>query len=171
MLSGQTVNLRAIDESDLLQLLAWRNDPKLRRYFREYRELNCSQQKKWFDHMVNGSSEIRMFAIVDKSENLLGACGLCYIDWVNRNADFSIYIGHQDLYIDALYTIDAAQLMISYAFDELGLHRLWAEIYDFDELKVGMFATLNFSLDGRHKETHWAEGVWHDSLFYSLLEP
>ena len=34
---------------------------------------------------------------------LLGACGLCYIDFINRSADFSIYIGADDLYIDELY--------------------------------------------------------------------
>ena len=74
----------------------------------------------------------------------MGACGLCYIDWINRNADFSIYIGKDDLYIDEKYAIDAAQLMMKYGFEELNLHRLWAEIYNFDELKKIMFDKLGF---------------------------
>ena len=59
--------------------------------------------------------------------------------------------------------------MIRYGFDELGLNRLWSEIYAFDAPKQRLFARLGFALDGRHRQTHWAEGGWHDSLYYSLL--
>jgi RimJ/RimL family protein N-acetyltransferase len=59
--------------------------------------------------------------------------------------------------------------LIGYGFDELGLNRLWSEIYDFDTAKRTFFDRLGFTLDGRHRRTHWAEGAWHDSLFYSLL--
>lgn len=170
MLQGKTVGLRAIETHDLPQLLAWRNDPHLRRYFREYRELNLTQQRQWFDTRVNGDPSTRMFAIVERSrQRLLGACGLCYIDWVNRNADFSIYIGADELYIDERFAPDAAVTMIDYAFGELGLHRLWSEIYGFDSPKQRFFESLGFALDGCHRQTHWAEGAWHDSLFYSLL--
>lgn len=170
MISGTRTGLRAIEESDLAQLMAWRNRPELRRYFREYRELNSIQQKQWFDRNVIADPNTRMFAIVELSTGrLLGACGLCYIDWVNRTADFSIYIGADGLYIDKIFAPDAARTMTRYAFDELGLHRLWTEIYAFDEQKNAFFNALGFSLDGRHRQTHWAEGAWHDSLFFSLL--
>ncbi|MFS2112610.1 GNAT family N-acetyltransferase [Herbaspirillum frisingense] len=170
MLNGHKVGLRAIEEQDLDQLLAWRNRPELRRYFREYRELNHHQQQLWFNSKVNNDPGTRMFSIVELgSGRLLGACGLCYIDWVNRSADFSIYLGADELYIDEVLAIDAARVMIRYAYDELALHRLWSEIYDFDEPKKAFFKTLGFQLDGRHRQTHWAEGAWHDSLFFGLL--
>jgi len=44
MIKGQHTALRAIEREDLPSLLSWRNDPELRRYFREYRELNFQQQ-------------------------------------------------------------------------------------------------------------------------------
>ena len=170
MIQGQLTALRAIEEADLPQLLAWRNQPELRRYFREYRELNSTQQRQWFDAKVNGDPGTRMFAITAQgSGRLLGACGLCYIDWVNRTADFSIYLGADGLYIDSQLAPDAAITMTRYAFDELGLNRLWSEIYAFDTVKAEFFQQLGFALDGRHRKTHWAEGAWHDSLYFSLL--
>lgn len=170
MLKGDIVGLRAIEQGDLDQLLAWRNRPEYRRYFREYRELNSGQQQRWYDTVVNGDSATRMFSIVELANSrLLGACGLCYINWVDRNADFSLYIGADDLYIDERFALDAARVLIRYGFDELNLHRLWSEIYDFDHPKQDLFDQLGFSLDGRHRQTHWSEGGWHDSLFYSLL--
>jgi len=170
MLKGKKVGLRSIEESDLKQLLEWRNQPEYRRFFREYRELNSSNQKMWFESKVLQDKNTEMFAVIElETQKLIGACGLCYIDWVNRNADFSIYIGKDNLYIDEVYAIEAAQLMIEYGFNELNLHRLWSEIYDFDEVKQSMFAKLRFSFEGRHKETHWTEGVWCDSFYYGLL--
>jgi len=170
VIRGRLTGLRAIEEADLDALLAWRNRPELRRYFREYRELNRVQQQAWFGTKVNGDPSTRMFAIEELATGrLLGACGLCYIDWVNRTADFSIYIGADGLYIDERYAPDAAVAMIGYGFDELGLNRLWSEIYAFDHAKTAFFERLGFTLDGRHRQTHWAEGAWHDSLFFSLL--
>ncbi len=170
MLRGTNVGLRAIERGDLPKLLEWRNQPDFRRYFREFREISGEHQNRWFENVVMNDPCSRMFAIEKLSSGaLLGACGLCYIDWVNRNADFSIYIGAEGLYIDDCLAPDAARVMAKYGFDELNLHRLWAEIYAFDVPKAEFFERLGFTLEGRHRQTHWSEGKWHDSLYFSLL--
>ncbi|MBN05717.1 GNAT family protein [Ponticaulis sp.] len=170
MLTGEITGLRAIEENDLEQLLAWRNDPRMRRFFREYRELNMTQQKSWFDAKVNNDPATRMFAIVDlETKELMGAAGLCYIDGINRNADFSIYLGIDDLYIDEDYAPDAGRVLLRYGFEELNLHKVWAEIYSIDKPKQQLFYELGFTREGVHRETHWTEGQWVDSLFYGLL--
>ena len=60
--------------------------------------------------------------------------------------------------------------MMKYGFGELNLHRLWSEIYSIDEPKKKMFKTLGFALEGCHKETHWTEDKWVDSLYYGITE-
>ncbi|MBG9692380.1 N-acetyltransferase [Lysinibacillus fusiformis] len=170
MLKGNLVGLRAIEKTDLTQLLQWRNNPEFRRFFREYRELNSENQLLWFEKYVINDPNTIMFAIVElETEKLIGACGLCYIDWVNRNADFSIYIGKNNLYIDSSFAIEAAQLMENYGFGELNLHRLWAEIYSIDEAKIKFFKELEFTQEGRFKETHWTEGKWVDSVYFGKI--
>jgi len=170
MLKGNLVGLRAIEKTDLTQLLQWRNIPELRRFFREYRELNCDNQLLWFEKYVMNDPNTIMFAIVElATEKLIGACGLCYIDWVNRNADFSIYIGKNKLYIDASFAIEAAKIMEKYGFEELNLHRLWAEIYSIDEAKIKFFNELEFIQEGRFIETHWTEGKWVDSIYFGKI--
>lgn len=171
MLKGKITGLRAIEESDLPHLLEWRNKPEFRRYFREYRELSIHQQKQWYEKIAVSDPNTIMFAVVDLvSGELIGAAGLCHINWVNRNADFSLYIGKDHAYIELESAADAAKTMSRYAFEELAIHRLWAEIYDFDLPKQELFAKLGFQLDGQHRETYWSDGKWHDSLFYSLLD-
>ena len=170
MIKGKLTGLRAIGEMDLEELLKWRNQPEYRRYFREYRELGVESQNRWFTEKVLGDEHTRMFAIEELiTGKLIGACGLCYIDWVNRSADFSIYIGKDGLYIDADYAPDAARLLIGYGFGELNLHRLWAEIYEIDEKKKPFFEALGFTHEATHHATHWTEGRWVDSWYYRLL--
>ena len=170
MINGQFVGLRAIEKEDLSKLMVWRNNPGLRKFFRETSEINSINQEKWFDSINAKDSIHKMFAIVKLDSNeLMGASGLCYIDWINRSADFSIYLGCDDIYIDDKYAIETATLMKDYGFGILNLHRLWAEIYSIDEPKKKFFDTLGFKLEGEFRDTYWYNNKWHNSLFYSRL--
>jgi RimJ/RimL family protein N-acetyltransferase len=170
MIKGKYIGLRSIDEKDLSQLLAWRNQEDYRQYFREYRELNKTQQSQWLESISQQNSNSLMFSIVGLDTNeLLGACGFCYLNLINKNADFSLYIGKDNLYIDDKYAVDTSRTLLKYGFNELGLHRVWAEIYDFDRKKNKLFKQLGFSIDGTHRDTYWHNGKWHNSLFFSML--
>lgn len=170
MIKGLYTGLRAIEKQDLPQLLKWRNKPEYRRYFREYRELSYEHQKLWYERISSSGTNNIMFAIVElESNKLLGACGLCHINWINRSGDFSIYIGADNIYIDDKFAPDAGSLLLNYGFNELNLHRIWAEIYNFDEPKKKLFKDLGLVLEGEHRETYWHEGKWFNSLFFSTL--
>jgi RimJ/RimL family protein N-acetyltransferase len=171
MISGKYVGLRAIEKDDLQQMLHWRNLPQFRQYFREYRELNFMNQEYWFENIVQKDRNTIMFSIVDlKNGNLLGSCGLCYINWINRNADFSLYIGASDAYIDKKFAPDAGKVLLKYGFNELNLHRVYAEVFDFDTQKQALMKRLGFRLEGEHRETHWSEGRWNNLLMYGVLK-
>lgn len=171
MITGDVVGLRAIEHDDLASFLEWRNKPNLRKNFREYKELSFSNQENWFNNIVLNSPNHIMFSIVNlENDELIGACGLNYIDWVNRNADLSIYIGIGDVYIDEKFAPDTTKLLLDYGFNELNLHRIYVEIYDIDVKKQKLLEDLNFTFDGLLRETHWTEGKWCNSLFYSILK-
>jgi RimJ/RimL family protein N-acetyltransferase len=171
MIEGRRTGLRAIERDDLPVLLEWRNRPGFRRYFREFRELGLAQQQAWYETTVLNDPRTQMFSIVELGTGrLFGACGLCDIDWINRTGDFSLYIGHDGVYIDEVYAPDAGRTLLRHGFEALGLHRVWCEIYGFDNAKQRLLPRLGFTLDGRHRETHWSEGAWHDSLFYGVLD-
>ena len=59
---------------------------------------------------------------------------------------------------------------MEYGFKELNLHRLWTELYDFDTKKIEMFQKLGFVQEGRHRETHWTDEKWCDSVYFSFLK-
>lgn len=169
MIKGKLVALRSIEPEDLSQLMAWRNEPSFRQYFREYRELGSYNQQQWFENTVVNDKNTIMFAVVDsKSFELIGCCGLCYINWVQRFADLSLYIGKY--YIDEEgFAHEACELLFDYGFGELGLHKIWTEIYDFDSKKFKLYTSMGFSQDGLLRENYFHSGKWHDSRIMSLL--
>jgi RimJ/RimL family protein N-acetyltransferase len=171
MIYGKYIGLRAIEKEDLPMLLHWRNSPWFRQYFREYRELSAMNQELWFENIVQKDRNTVMFSIVDKKTgDLLGACGLCYIDWINRNEDFSLYIGTSDAYIDKKFAPDAGKSLLKYGFNELNLHRVYAEVFDFDKPKQALMKQLGFQLEGTNRQTHWSYGKWNDSFLYGILK-
>ena len=170
MISGKKIYLTAVEKNDLNQLKHWRNNPNFRKYFREYRELNDEMQNNWFDKFVVNDKNTIMFSIRDiTNQQLLGCCGLCYINWVHRHADLSFYIGKDNLYVDDIYALEAVDLLIKYGFNELGLNKIWTEIYEFDKMKINLLQKYGFKRDGQLRENYFYDGKWWDSIIFCLL--
>lgn len=111
-----------------------------------------------------------MFAIEEHAGGeLVGVCGLCYIEWVDRTAELSLYIGRDALYIDDTLAPAAARILMAHAFGDLNLRRLWVEVYAYDTAKARLFAALGFSLEGTLREHRFHEGIHHASLLFGLL--
>ena len=168
MLKGDLVYLEAVERSDLQLLMNWRNKEEFRKHFREYREI----QNKWYETKVQNDPSTIMFTIKSaESDIVLGCCGLCYVNWVNRNADLSIYIGWEDAYIDDKgYAEESCKLLMGYGFNQLGLHKIWTEIYEFDSKKRKLYDTLGFKLDGVLRDNYFYDGKWWNSLMLSILK-
>ena len=171
MLKGKNIILTAVEKSDLSQLKEWRNNPDFRKNFREYREINDEMQNAWFDKFVVNDKNTIMFSIKDtNSGELLGCCGLCYINWIHRYADLSFYIGKDNLYADNNYAKDAVEVLIKYGFNELCLNKIWTEIYEFDTMKINLLYEIGFRKDGQLRENYFFDGKWWDSIIFSLLK-
>jgi RimJ/RimL family protein N-acetyltransferase len=170
MLVGKYTYLRSVETSDLEKLRDWRNIPEFRLNFREHRELNLDNQKNWFNRLITSVNDY-MFVIVDVNTNeLIGACGLLYTNWIIRSADFSFYIGKDNLYIDEKYSKDAASILIRYGFYDLNLNKIWMELYEYDKKKLDFFQnSFNFLIDGRLRQNAFANGKYWDSYIISLL--
>lgn len=171
MIKGNLVHLVTIERSDLPQLMRWRNMPEYRKHFREYREINSDMQNNWYENKVLNDPSTIMFAIrSNKDDSLLGCCGLCYINWVHRNADLSLYVGWKECYIDDIgYAYESCKLLFKYGFEELGLQKIWTEIYEFDYKKLNLYEKLGFHKDGFLRNQYYYDGKWWNSYMLSLL--
>lgn len=171
MFSGEKIYICAIEREDLPVLMSWRNRTDYRKHFREYQEINTDMQNNWYESKVLKDNSTIMFSIkLKENDELIGCCGLCYINWVHRNADLSLYIGKDGVYIDDQgFAEESCRLLFDYGFKELGLQKIWTEIYVFDKKKLYLYEKLGMKIDGILRNQYFYDGKWWDSNLLSIL--
>lgn len=169
MISGKKINLTSLSEKNLEQLRQWRNSPELRQYFREYREISEDMQLAWYNKIKNNSNQVD-FEIHDlKSPNdLIGHCGLYYINWVYRQAEFGIYIGDTQ-YRNGGFGSDSLRTLIKYGFEDLNLNRIWAEVYS-NNAALEIYLHIGFKKEGVLRDNVYKNGKYYDSTIISMLK-
>jgi RimJ/RimL family protein N-acetyltransferase len=170
LIDGKNISLRSLEHEDLQQLRDWRNSEHVRHTTREYRLLNMVDQERWFNslHAKNPPEDI-MFGIVDKKGALVGVCGLTHINWKNRNAEASIYIGDKGWQGKGLGK-ESLELLLEFGFSNVGFRRIWAEIFGFNEASIKLFESTGFKREGILRDTLWRDGKWWSSVIYSILQ-
>jgi RimJ/RimL family protein N-acetyltransferase len=177
------IKLDVIKKKDLEIIRQWRNSHK--RFFRQYRDLTSADQTKWFNNNFDGSI---MFGIYEKqydiNENmdinaemrsefnnkkygLIGVCGLCYIDHLNKRCDLSIYIG--ETYIDKR-ALKALKLLFKYAFNQLGMETIFNDLFEYDERKKDILLKSGMKEEGRLRHRYYRDGKYHDAILFSILK-
>lgn len=166
------LTLGALEKGYVEDLKNWRND--LMVSFRQFRPLNSINQEDWITRISREDKNL-MLAVLNKSaipgsntNYLVGVVGLCYVDWVERFAEASIIIGPE--YRGKGYGEWALKALCNYGFVDIGLHRIWAEIFSFNKGSIKLFEKIGFKHEGVAREKQFAYGRYHDSIMMGLLE-
>lgn len=167
-LTGKKISLTAIKQDDMSQLEEFFNHiPSLIYYLpTTVRPYNQTQLEKLISEWNDGESCF-VFA-VRSQENLIGLINLDDIDWVNSHAEVGIALtdisarGHG-------YAAEALKLMIDYAFNSLGLHKLWARIIEGNKPSISLFEKSGFLNEGTMREQVLRNGEWKSMLLYGLI--
>tara|TARA_R110001583_G_scaffold158335_2_gene310307 strand:- start:137 stop:661 length:525 start_codon:yes stop_codon:yes gene_type:complete len=169
MIVGTKIKLTKVEKENIEQLRKWRNNPELRKYFREYRLINKENQQKWYESTVLNDSTSYNFEIRDEISNkLIGHCGLHYVNWISRTAEFGIYIGDND-YRNGGYGSDALRTLIKYGFEDLNLNKIWCEVYD-NNKALEMYKHIGFVYEGKLRQNYYNEGKYWDSHLLGMLK-
>lgn len=107
-------------------MLEWMTDPEITRFFR-FDPSNVTQQS-CEEYIENAGSQpnTRHFAVVDENDEYLGTISLKDIDLENRCAEYAISTRKKAHGTGA--AILATRLVLQYAFEELGLERVYLNV-------------------------------------------
>jgi len=103
-----------------------------------------------------------------KDEKLIGQAAFKSIRWFNRKAELSLFI-HPE-YQGKKIGSGIIEAMISHAFKHLNLHRLEAEVIDYNPAAIRLVEKLGFVNEGRLREARYFDGKYYDILRYGLLK-
>ena len=109
------------------------------------------------------------FLIFDKSnDRLIGGIGMSNVRrGVAQMASLGYWIGQ--CYAGNGYMTEAARIVISFAFHQLGLHRLEAVCLPNNQASQGLLERLGFSREGYARAYLRINGAWRDHVVYALL--
>ncbi len=109
------------------------------------------------------------WAIVRHDDGLvLGEAVLNDLDVHNAAVNFRIGLVGPHLFGQG-YGTEATGLVVDYALDVAGLHRVSLEVYDFNPRAQRVYEKCGFTVEGRVRDAlHW-DGEWHDAISMAIL--
>lgn len=166
MIYGELVILRALEDKDISQMRAWRNDPGLMPYHFNHLPVSEAGQRRWYDTYTGDSGTI-VFIVELKDHTPIGYTIIKNIDYKNRNAEVGLHV--DPAYQGKGYGKDAFRTLIRYGFHELNLHRIYLEVFAFNEKAIQLYQKLGFKTDGCLREAYFTQNRYHDILVMSIL--
>ena len=170
VIQGKNVYLRPLEISDVKSIARWHNDNEIMALFALTRTWSEEYWSEWLEKRLRSQNAV-YFGIVKKTDDrLIGHIHLEEIYWSHRLCrDLGILIGEKEEWSRG-YGTEAMELLMRYAFEELGLHRLELMTFDFNERGMRVWAKCGFRQEGVMRRARLANGEWRDLIFYALLE-
>lgn len=169
MIVGQRVRFRAIEESDQPVLVAWLNDPEISRLVGGWTfPVSLAAQRDWFSRN-RGDTRNQRWIVESHDGEVLGLTGLWDIDWQNRHALTALKLGSKNVRGKG-YGSDAILTLMSYAFQQVGLHRLWTEILEYNVASRRAYVEkCGWTVEGSLRQHVFRDGKFHDQLRIGVL--
>ena len=170
-LEAERVRLRWIEESDVEQLYSIFSDPKVMRYWSRT-PLQSVDDALVLLHEIQDSNRRRSilkWAVALKpTNNLIATVTLFNLDLAQGRAE----IGYAQAlaYWGKGYIHEALQALLSYAFEDMQLRRLEADVDPRNTASIKTLERLGFEREGYLRERWHVGGELQDALFYGLLK-
>ncbi|MBA2132040.1 GNAT family N-acetyltransferase [Capillibacterium thermochitinicola] len=136
------VRLRPLEKEDLSRLVRWNSDPEVESLVGLGLPCDLAGCIAWWEESRR-STNTRLFALEDEKGQLIGDLELAHICWRGREAELRIRIGEKAYWNKGYGTLALKQIK-RYAFDELGLDRLYLRVYTFNSRAIHCYQKLGF---------------------------
>lgn len=167
----KTVYFRAFEEEDAELIYKWMNDDELKKLSVGVNRRLCHDEAlDWVKARMHDKRDQVWWAICAKdSDIMIGYAQLTDIHYINRSANFSgIVIADKD-YQDGFAWIETYLFVMEYAFERLGLNRLYgSSIVEHTQSKYAGEIFL-FKREGLMREAVYKNGTFYDMRFGSIL--
>ncbi len=111
--------------------------------------------------------DLAIFRIED--DRMIGRIALHSVDFgIQRSAGVSYWIDEDET--NNGYITEALATLISFAFEECSLHRIWLAITKENKASTAVSKKLGFTKEGTSRQCLFIDRRWQDANTYSLLD-
>ena len=164
-LHSHLITLRTVEEEDLDFLQENINDPSVWRAIGSSSPINAPQEREYFENIVCNDEEVNLLVAVDDAP--AGMVTLSPNPDESDAAELGYWIASE--YRQQGYGRDAARLVTNYGFQQLGLHRISARVFAFNDASQALLESIGFVKEGINREAVYVDGRYWDTYWYSML--
>ena len=169
-IEGELIDLCARSSKHIAYYARWKNDPIVRKYFRNMIPITLEDQKKRFESRDQRLSDHISFDIWHKKDKKpIGVNGLSHIKWVDGWANAFIHIGEKEYWGKDIAT-EATELLLEYAFNELNLNKIHGSAAIDNKGSWSVAEKLGFIFEGIERDEFFVDGKYIDSKVYGLTK-
>ncbi|MGA2259244.1 MAG: GNAT family N-acetyltransferase [Thermoguttaceae bacterium] len=146
-LQTRRARLRLLEERDLPQTLAWRNQDHIRRWFFFSERLTPEQHADWFGRYRQRGDDF-VFIIEETGGELrpIGQVALYNVDWSGGTAEFGrLMIGVADATSRGLAR-EATDALVTLALEQLALKEVYLEVVPSNVQAIRVYEACGFEL-------------------------
>lgn len=164
------VYLRGIESSDYQTTFQWRNDEEIfsmvggQKYY-----VTIEKEKRWAEQVALDNNNVRLMVCLKDGDKPIGIVSLTDINYVNRTAHSHILLGDKSSWGRG-YGTEALRQLLTYAFDELGMNRVEAQILDTNAGSIRMHQKCGYVEEGIKRESIYKQGKYHNQLMVAVLK-
>lgn len=149
---------------------AWNNDPVLNYFdsdapFEPESYLSFARR---FESMLMGHGDTLYFEVQLHDGTPIGIASLSQLSSANHHASIGVTIGERALWSQG-YGREAVELMLAYAFGELGVHRVSARSFAYNAAWKHLLEASGFVAEGRQRDYLYRDGRYWDREAFSML--
>ena len=165
----QRLHLKIITPEVFEQVFIKQNETQVRELLWIHSDeiYNALIQKK--DRVFTNKTRSYQFFLIYENNFLVGECGFhnWFIEHKRSEMGYAIF---NDVYKNKGIMTEAASAMIDFGFNRLNLNRIEACISPKNEASIKLIKRLGFTQEGLLRSHYFKNGVFVDSLIFSLLQ-
>jgi len=168
-LEGETVELRRHARENYGLYAEWYGDPEIWHLTSwAPSPLNRPAVEKLFEDRELSPVDDSFAIHVKDEDEPVGVISLMNISDANESAELSVIVGHPDDRHQG-YGTEAIELLLGYAFEELGLNRVGLSAFDFNDEAIAAYDKLGFAVEGRYRQAIKRNSRFHDAILMSIM--
>ncbi|GAX88911.1 UDP-4-amino-4,6-dideoxy-N-acetyl-beta-L-altrosamine N-acetyltransferase [Effusibacillus lacus] len=166
MLRREDCLIRGIEEQDLDLVLRWRNSERIRTHMYTDHLISPAEHRSWFERVKQGNGPI--CKIFEHKGIPLGVVNFTQIDRNHHRCQWGFYIGESDAPKGSGSAM--GYLSLQFAFEEINLNKVCAEVFAFNSVSLGYHKKLGFVEEGRFLQHVFKNGVYEDIVVLAAFQ-
>ena len=169
-LKGEHIYLRALEPEDLEFIHAIENDESVWEVSNTITPYSRYLIKQYLEQAHKDIFEVKQLRLVisNYQNNALGMIDLFDFDFKNGRAGVGILVKDTEHRAKGVGG-EALKLLVNYSFTHLGLHQLYCNISEENEISIKLFSKQGFQNIGLKKDWNLVNGSYKNEYIFQLI--